>query len=84
MCFPEIDHHLPQVVDHPFSASVPCTWTWEHEITRTRSDRYGGVHLSPLTAFKTLAASGISRYCKWAQQDLNLRPSDYESAALTN
>ena len=21
---------------------------------------------------------------KWAQQDLNLRPSDYESAALTN
>ncbi|SUZ67566.1 uncharacterized protein METZ01_LOCUS20420 [marine metagenome] len=21
---------------------------------------------------------------QWAQQDLNLRPSDYESAALTN
>ena len=22
--------------------------------------------------------------CWWAQQDLNLRPTDYESAALTN
>ena len=32
----------------------------------------------------TRALSGKVTNCWWAQQDSNLRPADYESAALTN
>ena len=33
---------------------------------------------------EVVGAKSHAEYRQWAQQDLNLRPSDYESAALTN
>jgi hypothetical protein len=35
----------------------------------------------PITASESVATMGLSPW--WAHQDLNLEPTDYESAALT-
>ncbi len=37
-----------------------------------------------MTSVDRLTSTPPSAVAKWAQQDSNLRPADYESAALTN
>ena len=56
---------------------------------RFRKKQHLKQHLTPSQPFSLLTKNKcacnnlIITYLWWAQQDLNLRPTDYESAALT-